>query len=226
MFSRRYFCVALLALVLWVTVSIADSERGELGEPSGASKVSTAMSYANLKYKSRQLGEIKPFTDGKLLQHSEEDKVMSPRENLSKKIQRYQKKFGEDKNIRASKGRRDKAGHYGANKEMGRNLAKELHYWKEKAISYLNLMKIKTGENNSRKLMDNRKESEYKTYLAIVVALVIPVVVAVFYVCQNNDLKKSLKETIAEGKILQEELSERDMFHNISETNYQPFEIQ
>ena len=53
-----------------------------------------------------------------------------------------------------------------------------------------------------------RKESEHKIYLAIVVAVVFPVFVAlVFYVRENNDLKKSLKEVTAERERLREELS-------------------
>ena len=74
--------------------------------------------------------------------------------------------------------------------------------------------------------MRNGKGSEYKTYLAIVVVAFFLVVGAlVSYVRKNYYLKKSLKETTAECKRLREELSERELsekekFHNIQETNY------
>ena len=44
--------------------------------------------------------------------------------------------------------------------------------------------------------MRNGKESEYKTYLAIVVAVIFLVVVPlVFYVRENNDLRKEFDES-------------------------------
>ena len=64
--------------------------------------------------------------------------------------------------------------------------------------------------------MRNRKESNYKTYLAIVIFLVF--LALVFYVRENNDLRKSLKEATAESERLREELLiEREKFHNIQE---------
>ena len=228
MFSTRYFIVVLFSFVLWKTVSVAEGKRGNLGEPSDISKESTAISYFDFKYNSRRLCEMKPFMDGKFLQHTEDDKVMCSSEDPCRKNQRYQKRFGKNKGKRAGEDRQERAGHYETSKDVVQD--KGIHYWKEKAINCLNFMNSKTGKNNYRKKMAdevrNKKESEYKTYLAIVVALAIPVVVSVFYVRENKHLRKSLKETIAEGERLREELSEREMFHNIQETNYKPFEIQ
>ena len=60
--------------------------------------------------------------------------------------------------------------------------------------------------------MRSRKESEYKTYLAIAVAVILLGFLAlVFYVRKNNDLRKSLKEGTAERERLREKLlSERE----------------
>ena len=60
---------------------------------------------------------------------------------------------------------------------------------------------------------------EYKTYLAIIVAVIFFVIIAlVSYICENNNLKKCLKKAIEEQKTLREKLSESEMFHNIQET--------
>ena len=103
MFSSRYFNVVLFAFVLWKTVSVADGKRGDLGEPSEISKVSTAMSYVGFRFKSRRLCEMKPSMDGKFLQHIEDDEVMCSSEDPCNKNQRYRKSFGENKGKHASR---------------------------------------------------------------------------------------------------------------------------
>ena len=226
MFSRRYFSVVLFVFVLWKTVSTADGKRGDLGESSQISKVLTALKYVNLKYEFWRLCEMKPFMDGGLLQQTEKDKVMCP-ENPCRKNQRHEKRFREDRDKRMSEDKQKEASHYETSKKLVPDLDKEIHNWKEKAIDCLNLMKSKTSKNNYRKQMADemmrRKESENKTYLAVAVVLVFLGGVVIFCVRENNDLKKDLKEAIAERERLREELSEREMFHNIQETNYKPF---
>ena len=59
---------------------------------------------------------------------------------------------------------------------------------------------------------------EYKTYLTIIVAVIFLFVIALVY--YYNDLKKSSKKANEEQERLPEELYEKEMFHNIQETNY------
>ena len=235
---RRYFSSVLFALVLWQTTSIADAKQRKLDEPSEIFRryqrpVETFLdSYVDFRW----LDELNLFTDDGVFQETEDGKVVCEcLENPSRRNQRYEceRGFGKDEDCwwviyqRARKSG-EKMGNCEASKKCFppmQELASEMYYWKKKAVNCLIFMKMKADMiDHCWQMKDeirNRKESEYKKYLAIVAAVIFLVFSGlVYYVCENNDLRKSLKEAITERERLREKLlSERERFHNIQETN-------
>ena len=242
MLSRRYFGLVLFVLVLWQKTSTADV--GKQRKMNDSSEIyhtyHTAVQiffggYVDFE-EFRLLGETNLFTHGKVFQRSENGKVLCVcPENPWRRNQRSddERRFGEDEDcgwVIYQQVRKNgvKMENYEAGKKCFapmQDLAIEIHYWKEKAVNCSTFMKMKVDEvDNCWRMADemqNRKESDYKTYLTIVVAVIHLVFLAfVFHVLrENNDLRKSLEEATAERERLREELlSERERFHNIQET--------
>ena len=157
---------------------------------------------------------MKPYRS----QHTEEGKVMFPAGKVYRKKQRHQKRSGEDKDKRFSEGKEETAEHYEASRKsfaVIKDLVKELHYWKEEAVSCLKFMKSKTSKINYRKQMVDEMRNRRERIQDIpghCCCCSLPCCCYVFYVRENNDLRKSLKKATAEQERLQDELSEKDMY--------------
>ena len=140
MFSRHYYGLVLFALVLWETTSIAYGNRRKLDEPSDIFlKYHTAVKIFLAGYVDfedfRWLGETNSFTHGKIFQETEDDIVLcgclGKNEGCRKVIYERIRKSGE------------KMGNHETSEKCfapTRELAKEIHYWKEKVVNCLTFM--------------------------------------------------------------------------------------
>ena len=231
--------MVLFALVLWQTVSIACGRR-KLDEPSEifrryeAALDSFRDPYFDFQDEFRWLCEMNSLMYDRAFQESENGKVVRGcSQNSCRKNQHYERRFCEGEDCRwviheQVRKNGEKMGNYEAIKECFAAMldsVQKMDCCKEKAINHQSCMKVKKfkGFEEMADEMRNGKESEYKTYLVIVLAVIFLVLALVYYVRENNDLKRSLKEATAQCERMREELSKRDLFHNIQETNHKLF---